>query len=54
MRGRFSAALLRIVEASLAEKRAALAALDRLQQKSAKNAAQLGVSEADIDQELQN
>lgn len=42
------------VEASIAEKRAALAALDRLQQKSAKNAAQLGVSEADIDRELQN
>ncbi len=42
------------VQASPAEKLAALATLDRLQQKSAQNMAQLGVSEADIDRELQN
>ena len=42
------------VQASQAEKQAALATLDRLQQKSAKNTAQLGVSEADFDRELQN
>ncbi len=42
------------VQASPAEKQSALATLDRLQQKSAKNMAQLGVSEADVDRELQN
>jgi len=42
------------VQASQAEKQAALATLNRLQQKSAKTTAQLGVTEADVDQELQN
>ena len=42
------------VQASPTEKQAALATLSRLQQKSAKSMAQLGVSEADVDRELQN
>ena len=42
------------VQASQAEKQAALATLNRLQQKSANTTAQLGVSEVDVDRELQN
>ena len=42
------------VQASPAEKQAALASLNRLQQKAAESMAQLGVSEPDVDQELQN
>ena len=42
------------VQASPAEKQAALATLNRLQQEAAQNMAQLGVSQADVDRELQN
>jgi len=42
------------VQASPTEKQAALATLARLQQKTAESMAQLGVSEADVDRELQN
>ncbi len=42
------------VQAAPAEKQAALAALDRLQLKASQNAEQLGVSEDDVDRELQN
>ena len=40
------------VQASAAEKQAALASLSRLQQKSAQAMAELGVTEADVDREL--
>jgi hypothetical protein len=39
---------------SAAEKQAALATLGRLQQKSAQSMAELGVTEANIDRELQD
>ena len=42
------------VEASPADKQAALASLARLQQKSAAKMAELGVGEADVDRELQD
>jgi hypothetical protein len=42
------------VEASSADKQAALASLARLQQKSAAKLAELGVNEADVDRELQD
>ena len=42
------------VEASPADQQAALASLARLQQKSAAKMAELGVSEADVDRELQD
>jgi alpha-D-ribose 1-methylphosphonate 5-triphosphate synthase subunit PhnI len=42
------------VKASSLEKQAALAVLSRLQQKSAQAMAQAGVTEADIDRELQD
>ena len=52
--GRLQCGITPYVQASAAEKQAALASLDRLQQKSAKVMTQLGVSEADLDRELQN
>jgi hypothetical protein len=42
------------VQASAGEKQAALAALDRLRQKSNQSMSKLGVTEADIDRELQD
>jgi hypothetical protein len=42
------------IQASPSERQAALATLDRLQQKSAESTAQFGVSEAEVDRELQN
>jgi hypothetical protein len=42
------------VEASPTDKQAALASLARLQQKSAAKMAELAVSEADVDRELQD
>ena len=42
------------VQASEVEKQAALAALGRLQQKSAQAMARAGVSETDVDRELQD
>jgi len=42
------------IQASAAEKKAALDAPGRLQQKSARSMAQLGVAESDIDRELRN
>ena len=52
--GKLQCGITPYVQASSAEKQAALAMLNRLQRKAAKNAAQLGVSEADVDRELQN
>jgi hypothetical protein len=42
------------IQATVAEKQAALAMLGRLQEKSARSISQLGVTETDIDRELQN
>ncbi|MGD9634875.1 MAG: hypothetical protein AB7G28_19875 [Pirellulales bacterium] len=42
------------VQATPAEKQAALEALDRLQLKTSQNVEQLRVSEVDVDRELQN
>ena len=42
------------IQASAAEKQAALQVLGRLQQKSAQSMAQAGVTETDIDRELLN
>jgi len=42
------------VQSSAVEKQAALAALNRLRQKSAVSTAALGVTEADVDRELQD
>jgi hypothetical protein len=41
------------VQASAVEKQAALAALDRLQQRAAQTVVRFGVSEVDVDRELQ-
>lgn len=41
------------VQASTGEKQAALAALDSLQQRAAQTMARFGVTEAEVDQELQ-
>ncbi len=42
------------LQASPAEKQAALTTLNRIQQASAKTLAALGLTEADVDRELQN
>jgi hypothetical protein len=52
--GRLQCGVTPFAQLSAAEKQAALAALGRLQQKSAQAMADLGVTEADIDRELQN
>jgi len=52
--GRLQCGVTPYVQASPAEKQAALASLNRLQQKAAESIAQLGVSEADVDRELQD
>ena len=52
--GRVQCGVTPYVQASAAEKQAALAALDRLQQKSAQAMAQFGATEVDIDRELQD
>ena len=52
--GRLQCGVTPYIQATADEKRAALDALGRLQQKSAQSMAQLGVTETDIDRELQN
>lgn len=52
--GKLQCGITPYLQASTEEKQAALAALDRLQQKSAQNMAGLGVTEADVERELQN
>ncbi len=52
--GRLQCGVTPYVQASAADKQAALATLSRLQQKTAQAMARLGVTEADIDQELQD
>lgn len=52
--GRVQCGVTPYVEASAGEKKAALTALERLQQTSAEAMAAYGVTEADIDRELQN
>jgi hypothetical protein len=52
--GKIQCGITPYVQASQVEKQAALATLGRLQQKSAESMARLGVTEADMDRELQN
>ncbi|MEX2307714.1 MAG: hypothetical protein WD738_08990 [Pirellulales bacterium] len=52
--GRLQCGVTPYAQASAAEKQTALAVLGRLQQKSAQAMAQNGVTEADIDRELQD
>ena len=52
--GRVQCGVTPYVQASAAEKTDALEALSRLQEKSAQAMAQSGVSEADVDRELQD
>jgi hypothetical protein len=52
--GRLQCGVTPYVQASAAEREAALAALARLQEKSSHSMAQLGVTEADINRELRD
>jgi flagellar biosynthesis/type III secretory pathway chaperone len=52
--GRLQCGVTPFVQLSAAEKKAALATLDRLRQKSAETTTNLGATEADIDRELQD
>jgi hypothetical protein len=52
--GRLQCGVTPYVQASAAEKQAALTTLSRLRQNSAQSMAQFGVTEADIDRELQD
>ena len=52
--GRVQCGVTPYVQASAAEKQAALATLSRLQQQSAQTMTELGVNECDIDRELRN
>jgi hypothetical protein len=52
--GRVQCGITPYIQASPTEKLAALAALERLQQRSADALQQNGVSEVDVDRELQN
>lgn len=52
--GRVRCGVTSYVQASAGEKQAALAALDGLQRKAAQTMEQFGVTEADVDRELQD
>jgi hypothetical protein len=52
--GRLQCGVTPYVQASADEKQAALSTLDQMRQRASQNFAQLDVSEADVDRELQN
>jgi len=52
--GRLQCGVTPYVQASAAEKQAALTTLSQLRQRSAQSMAQFGVTEADVDRELQD